>query len=292
MIEDYRALAIFVAVADAGSFSGASRRLRLSTSVVSHHISRLEKKLGVSLFFRSTRSLSLAPEGNAILEHARKMVQAGEAALDVLGGAGDQPVGALRISVPAFGYSNKVHQSIWSFAAKQPMVALSINYSDARADLVKDGYDLALRLGVLPDSSLKCRRIGDLHRIMVCAPSYLAKRKEVNSLEALNECEFISVSMIPDSFSLLQGDNVINFEPENVRLEVDSVAAAKSAILAGLGVRQLPLDDIEEELADGSLVRLLPEWSSPVVGVYAVWPDVGPQKHLTRLLIDHLSANA
>ncbi len=290
MIEDYRALAIFVAVADAGSFSEASRRLRLSTSVVSHHISRLEGKLGVSLFFRSTRSLSLAPEGAAILENARKMVQAGEAALDTLAGVSEQPVGSLRISIPAFGYSNSIHQSIWDFSVKHPLVTLSVNCSDARADLVGDGFDLAIRLGVLADSSLKCRRIGDFYRVMAASPKYLEKQGPITTIEELNSCEFVSITMLPDHFTLIKDENAVSFEPENIRLEVDSVSAAKSAIVAGLGVRQLPLDDIQEELGDGRLVRVLPDWAPPITGIYAVWPDIGPQKALTRRLIDHITA--
>lgn len=108
MIDDYRGLAIFVAVVNAGSFSGAGRRLKLSTSVVSHHISQLESKLGVSLLFRSTRSLSLTPEGKNILESAQKMVSAGEEALDALVDNRDETIGSLRITMTAFGESDPI----------------------------------------------------------------------------------------------------------------------------------------------------------------------------------------
>ena len=103
MIDDYRGLAVFVAVADAGSLTAAGKRLKLSTSVVSHHLSRLEHKLGVTLFFRSTRSMSLTPEGHQALNAARRMVAAGEEALAVAGAGSTEPVGNLRITMPAFG---------------------------------------------------------------------------------------------------------------------------------------------------------------------------------------------
>ncbi|MEM9317965.1 MAG: LysR family transcriptional regulator [Pseudomonadota bacterium] len=288
MIEDYRGLAVFVAVADAGSFSEAGRRLKLSTSVVSHHVSRLEAKLGVSLFFRSTRSLSLAPEGQAILADARRMVDAGETALAALAAANSQPAGSLRISLPAFGYSNSIHQAIWSFADEHPLVALSVNCSDAIADIVRGGFDLAIRLGVLPDSNLKCRRIKDFKRIMVAAPSYLAGRERIDGPEALQRCSFVAVSMLPSQLEFQRGADAFLYEPEKTRLEVDTIEAAKSAVIAGLGVRQLPVDEIQRELQSGELIHILPEWSLPIEGVYAVWPDIGPQKKLTRRLIDYL----
>lgn len=103
MIDDFKGLAVFVAVTESGSFSAAGRRLNLSTSVVSHHVSRLESKLGVSLFFRSTRALSLTSEGHKILDAAKRMVSAGSEAIDALAGEIDQPVGALRMTIPAFG---------------------------------------------------------------------------------------------------------------------------------------------------------------------------------------------
>lgn len=288
MIEDYRGLAVFVAVAEAGSFSGAGRRLKLSTSVVSHHVSKLEAKLGVPLFFRSTRSLSLTSEGQSILESARRMVTAGEEALDALSDQSEQPVGALRISMPAFGDRSVVHQAIWQFAKAHPMVALSLNSSDRPVDLIRDGYDLAIRLGVLTDSSLKSRRIGSFQRLLVASSEYVASHAAIETLEDFVACDFISFAMLPDDITLTRHDEEVTVTPENIRLEVDSVAAGKAAVMAGLGVQNLPVSEIEDELASGALVEVLPEWKLPALGVYAVWPDTGAQKKLTRRMIDFL----
>ncbi|MCR8724721.1 LysR family transcriptional regulator [Frigidibacter sp. ROC022] len=289
MIEDYRGLAIFVAIADAGSLSAAGRRLKLSTSVVSHHLSRLEAKLGVTLFFRSTRSMSLTPEGRAALGPARRMVAAGEEALDAVGAGSDEPVGALRVAMPAWGENMRIIQALWEFARRHPMVAISLHSSDRPADLIRDGFDLAIRLGTLADSSLKSRRIGDFSRLLVAAPDYLAGRPPVRTLEDLAGCDFIAVSMIPDAMTLhCEGETAV-IQPENVRLEVDTIVAAKSAVLAGLGVRVLPLGEIEAELASGRLVEVLPQWRLSELGIYAVWPDSGPQKALTRRLIEVLA---
>lgn len=286
MIDDYRSLAVFVAVADAGSLSAAGRRLKLSTSVVSHHVSRLEARQGVTLFFRSTRSMSLTPEGHAALDAARRMVAAGEEALDALGADSDEPVGALRITMPAFGERSPLRKALWAFTRQHPMVSISLFSSDAPADLIKDGLDLAIRLGTLADSSLKSRRIGAFRRQMVASPDYLANRPAPRTPEDLADFDFLSVAKLRSVITLHSDGQSVSFEPERVRIEVNSVGAAKSAVMSGLGIWHLPLSEIEEELAEGTLVAILPEWDLPVLGVYAVWPDSGPQKALTRRLID------
>lgn len=288
MSDDYRGLAVFVAVHEAGSFSAAGRLLKLSTSVISHHISKLETKLGVSLFFRSTRSLALTSEGQKILEAAKRMVAAGEEALDALADDSDQPVGALRITMPAFGMNSALHASVWRFAKTYPMVALSLHSSDKPVDLVRDGYDLAIRLGRLTDSTLRNRRIGTFHRKIVASPGYLKNRSKIADLNDLVEADFISLAMLPDIMTIRQNDEDVTVTMQNIRLEVDAVTAGKAAVLQGLGLMVLPLNEIDGDLKSGALVEVSPKWTLPSFGIYAVWPDSGPQKKLTRRLIDFL----
>ena len=288
-MDDYRALAVFVAVHEAGSFSAAGRRLKLSTSVVSHHVSKLEAKLGVSLFFRSTRSLSLTPEGKAILPSARTMVDAADEAFDVLTETSDAPAGALRITLPAFSERSPIHKSLMRFVRDHPMIAMTIHTSDYPVDLVKEGFDLAIRLGTLRDSALKSKRIGSFERKLVASPAYLAGRSKITTLDDLMSCDFISMAMLPDAITLVNNEEQFSFEPENVRLEVHSLSAAKLAVLEGLGIQHLPDSEADMELADGRLIEVLPQWSPPQLGIYAVWPDIGPQKKLTRRLIEFLS---
>ena len=287
-MDEYRSLAVFVAVQDAGSFSAAGRRLKLSTSVVSHHVSKLEAKVGASLFFRSTRALSLTPEGEAILPAARAMVAAAKDALDVLSATNDQLVGALRVTLPAFGDRNPLNRAILRFACENPMVAVSIHNSDHQVDLVKEGFDLAIRLGVLRDSALKSKRIGTFGRKVVASPDYLAKRPPIKTLTDLRSCDFVAMSMLPDTITLVCEGEQVSFQPENVRLEVHSASAAKAAILEGLGIQHLPESEVDLEIAEGRLVEVLPQWSPPDRGIFAVWPDIGPQKKLTRKLMEFL----
>jgi DNA-binding transcriptional LysR family regulator len=288
MIDDYRGLAVFVAVADAGSLTAAGKRLKLSTSVVSHHLSRLEDKLGVTLFFRSTRAMSLTQEGHQALEPARRMVRAGEEALHIAGAGSAEPVGKLRITVPAFGERSMLRKTIWKFAAKYLRVAIIMNSSDLPVDLVKEGFDLAIRLGKLADSSLKSRRVADFHLMLVASPEYLASNGPIRTPDDLLEHNFVTITRFSNELVLRNGHDTVAVSPNKIRIEVNTVSAAKSAIVAGLGIRTLPISDIEEELASGALQQVLPDWSLPVLGIYAVWPDSGPQKALTRALIEHM----
>ncbi|MDB6179391.1 LysR family transcriptional regulator [Paracoccus sp. Z330] len=289
MIDDYRGLAVFVAIVEAGSFSEAGRRLKLSTSVVSHHLSRLEAKMGVTLFFRSTRSMSLTPEGQAALGPARRMVAAGEEALDFLGAGSEEPVGSLKISMPAFGEKTRLRQRLWEFSRRHPMVAITLHNSDKRDDLVKGGFDLAIRLGTLSDSSLKSRKIGTFRRALVASPAYLASCPPIRSIEDLQNCEFVSIAMLPDTLTLWNQGKSKTISTENTRLEVDTIGAAKSAVIAGLGVQHLPYNEVSSELLSGELAVVLPDWTLPELGIYAVWPEIGPQKQLTRRLLKFLT---
>ena len=289
MADDYKALAVFAAVAEAGSFSEAARRLKLSTSVVSHHVSRLEERLGAALLYRSTRSLSLTVEGEKILPAARQMIASASEALDVLAEDNDQLVGALRITMPTFGTDTVVHQRVWEFARANPMVAISLSSSDRPVDLVREGLDLGIRLGVLADSALKSKRIGTFHRALVGTPSYLQQQQITDDPLSLLSCDFIAFAMLPTTFELQRGNEQITLDPENVRLEVDTVSAGKAAVLAGLGLLRLPVSEITAELASGALVEVMADWKPPSLGVYAVWPDTGAGKKLTRRFVEYLT---
>jgi len=225
-----------------------------------------------------------------MLDAARRMVRAGEEALDALSGSGAEPVGALKVTLPAFGDNSAVHQAVFRFAQAHPMVTLRIHSSDRRVDMIQEGYDLAIRLGVLPDSTLKSRRIGTFRRRLVAAPHYLAQRPPIRTLDDLMRADFISFAMLPNAITLTKDGADVTITPENRRLEVDLVTAGKAAVMAGVGIQHLPLSEVEAELAAGTLVEVLPEYRLHALGIYAVWPDSGPQKHLTRRLIDFLVA--
>lgn len=292
MADDFRALAIFASVAEAGSFSSAARKMKLSTSVVSHHVSGLEARMGVALFYRSTRSLSLTPEGEKVLPAARRVVASASEAFDLLAEDTEQLSGTLRITMPTFGTHTDVHQRVWQFAKAHPMVRFSLRATDRPVDLVREGLDLGIRLGQLSDSTLKVRRIGSFRRVLVGAPDYLAQQTLTEDPISLLGCDFISFSMLPKEVALQRGAEQVILEPRYARLEVDTVAAGKAAVLAGLGLQRLPASEVQDELASGALQVVMPGWHPPELGVYAVWPDTGAGKNLTRRFVDFLAGGA
>ena len=288
MIDDLRALAIFAKVAEAGSFSAAGRALRLSTSVVSHHVKALETRHGVSLFHRSTRSLSLTSEGQRLLEPARRMVEAAEEGFDAIADISGDPTGTLRISAPAFLMNSPQVSALWRFARRYPSVGVTLCSSDEQINLVAEGFDMAIRLGVMGDSTLKSRKIGSFERALVAAPSYLESIDTLSSPGDLTRCDFVLLDMLPEKFVLLRGDEEVAVHPEQSRVLVNSISGARSAVLAGLGIQKLPLIEVGADLAAGRLVQVLPDWSMATSNIYAVWPESSRRGTLVGLLLDHL----
>ena len=207
MIDDLRALAIFAKVAEAGSFSAAGRALRLSTSVVSHHVKALEERQGVTLLYRSTRSLSLTADGKQLLEAAQRMVAAAQDGFSRIADVSSQPAGSLRISAPTFLLDTSPQSIIWDFAKSYPNVAMTLVSSDENVNLIADGFDVAIRMGTLADSNLKTRKIGQFQRLLVAAPSYLETCRTITTPADLQNCEFILADMLQDNFSLINGQD-------------------------------------------------------------------------------------
>lgn len=288
MIDDLRALAIFAKVAEAGSFSAAGRALGLSTSVISHHVKALETRHGVSLLRRSTRALSLTGEGKKLLEAAQRMVEAAEEGLDAIADISNEPAGAIRLTAPAFLRNSPQEVAIWQFAGRYPNVAVSLHSSDEQINLIAEGFDMAIRLGAMPDSSLKSRKIGSFERCLVAAPAYLMNIEEPAAPANLARCDFVQLDMLPDKFTLQRGKQRVTVAPEQPRIQVNSVSGARSAVLAGLGLQKLPLSEVAGDLAAGRLVQVLPEWSLPTLDIYAVWPESSHRSSLVRLLLESL----
>ena len=290
MIDDLRAMAIFATVAETGSFSAAGRRLRLATSGISQHVTKLEDRLGVTLFYRSTRSLSLTSEGKRLLEHVQRMMAAAEDGLNSLVDVSHAPRGALTITLPAFMTGSPYEHAIWDFAREHPGVSITVRYLDRNFDLVADGIDLALRMGDLPDSALRSRRLGSFSRKLVCAPSYLGTLPRLRTPDDLKSADFVAMEGLADQVVLLKDRDEKVLHTGAGRVLVDNFAALRSALRGGLGIQRLPAMIAEPDLATGALVEVLPDWTIPDLGTYGVWPDTSRRSSLTRLLIDHIVA--
>jgi DNA-binding transcriptional LysR family regulator len=290
MIDELRSMAIFTAVAEMGSFSAAGRKLRLATSGISQHVSKLEDRLGVTLFYRSTRSLSLTSEGQRLLEHTQRMIVAAEDGLNSIADISNEPSGALSITMPAFMAGSIYELAIWDFMRSHKAIAVTMKYLDRNFDLVAEGIDLALRMGELSDSALRSRRLGSFGRKLVCSPEYLAHIGDIKTPNDLKDCDFIAMSGLNVNIPLRKGDKEMVIHPRKSRVLVDSFAALHSGLRAGLGIQRLPTSVAKEDLKSGALVELLPAWSIPDLGTYVVWPGTSRRSSLTRLLIEHIAA--
>jgi DNA-binding transcriptional LysR family regulator len=290
MLESLRSLAVFVKTVEHGSFREAARTLSLSPSVVSHHVGELERRLAVPLLYRSTRRIALTPDGERLYAAAREMVDAAKRGLDSVSGRSDTPSGELRMTAPAFFTATSVCRDLAAFSSEHPGVKLKISFNDARDDLIRDGFDLALRVGGLPDSSLKTRKLATMGRRLVGSPQYVHKQEVPRALRDLQRWDFLQLSSRPAEISLTppgkKAPVALAFAP---KLAVDSAAAIRELALAGAGIAGLPEVMVRADLARGHLVEVLPDWRMVQVGVYAVWPDSTQRPTLTLRFIDFLA---
>lgn len=288
MIDELRALAVFAKTVESGSFRTAAKELMLSPSVVSHHISQLEARLGVTLLYRSTRQLSLTQEGESLFVAAKMMVQAAESGLNTITHRSPAPSGTLMITVPAVLTRSILVKDLAAFAQAFPKITLSITFSDLQQDLISERIDLAIRIGDLKSSTLKAKKLFDLKRKLIVAPSYMVNRMYPQKPQDLIDWDWIGLKMRPDQKILVHRTGKtcqINFQP---RIILDSVEAVCQLAIAGLGLATPPSFLVEEAIQQGLLIEPLPAWGVESLAVYAVWPPNAAKTSLTFRLIDFL----
>jgi DNA-binding transcriptional LysR family regulator len=278
-IEDIQA---FVAVADAGGLTPAAGRLGVSKSIVSRRIARLEKSLKTQLLTRTTRGAALTEAGATFREHATRIAAEADAARDAVSSDG-KVRGRLRISAPlSFGASHFA-PVLAELASRHPELEIQASYSDRHVDLVAEGFDAAIRLGILEDSALIARRITTFGGRLVASPAYLQKHGTPRTPDDLPA--HADINRINDVWPLMHEGKTITVRP-HARFTADNGAALVPAVLAGLGIALLPDFLISRHVASGAMVTLLPEYPMPEAGVYVVRPPGGSASCKVRALID------
>ncbi|CAM3148210.1 LysR family transcriptional regulator [Legionella steigerwaltii] len=288
MIDELRALAIFAKVVEAGSFRSAANALKLSPSVVSHHVAQLEERLGAALLYRSTRRLSLTYEGEKLFTCAKAMLLAAEQGLNSIAYYATEPSGKLNLTLPAMLTKSPLVDDIAAFAKAFPKVVLSISFSDIQQDLIREGIDLAIRIGSLKDSGLKSKRLFTMKRKIVVAPALMNNYKPPGHPKDLLTWDWIGLKMRPNTKTLINQKGktyFIDFEP---RIIVDSMDAVCQFAIDGLGLATPPAFLVAEDIQQGYLVELLPEWQAEPLPIYAVWPPNASKESLTYRLITFL----
>ena len=289
MIDKLRSMAIFATVVDQGSFRAAAKELGLAPSRISQTVSDLEKDLGTTLLYRSTRQMSLTNEGDILYAKVQEMLQAAETGLDAINLISNEPKGELRVTAPAFVTQTELMDSFSEFAKQYPGITLKFNFSDHSRDLIKDGFDVAIRAGTMPDSELMSRNIGQSERIMVASPEYVASKKRPTNPKDLEHWDWLHFSMRPDKMTLVStSGEAASFNCKH-RIEVDSAYALYEFAIRGLGLTPLPENLVKRGFQLGELVRVMPEWSIPPLEFHTVWPDNSRRESLTLTFVRFLA---
>lgn len=282
---------MFAEVADAGGISAAARRLGISKSIVSRRLVRLEADLGVQLLARSTRGAALTEAGETFRDHAERIGTEYQSAKDAVLPAGDLR-GRLRISMPLTFGPTHFAPVLAGLARQHPRLHIHSVYSDRFVDLIAEGFDCALRIGLLKDSNLIARRVGPVYGRLVASPDYIKthgapeRPEEILSHQALMQGN--------ETWKFLEGGKVITIQPQG-RFKADDGMALTAAAAAGLGIARLPDSLSQPYRATGALVTVMPNYPLPVSGAYVVRPQsrhpARSVRILTEMLILHFEAN-
>ncbi|MBX9907202.1 MAG: LysR family transcriptional regulator [Beijerinckiaceae bacterium] len=280
-------LDVFAHVVTAKSMSAAGRQLKLSPAVISKRIRRLEERLGVRLLQRTTRQLSLTEAGQGFYERVVSILSSIEDAEAWVASGTGQARGTLRVSAPTSFGRMHIAPHLKPFLDANPLVGVDLILTDAFVDIIGEGFDLAVRIADLQDSSLVAKRLAPNHRVLCASPGYLAARGVPDSIEALARHTLIAHNA--DQWRL-DGPS----GPVNVRvggpLRTNSSEVVREALLAGVGIALRSTWDVGPELKSGALLRVLPEYSvGKRVAVHAVYPSRRHMEQKVRVFVDYLA---
>ncbi|RJE82010.1 LysR family transcriptional regulator [Paracoccus onubensis] len=279
-------LQTFVEVADSGGISAAARRLGLSKSIVSRRLFRVEAELGIQLLARSTRGAALTEAGEAFRVHAAAACAEIDAAKETILPAGEL-CGRLRVAVPLTSGPIHFAPALTEMAQHHPQLQIDAVYSDRFVDLIAEGFDCAIRVGMLRASNLMAKRVGQIYGKLVASPDYIAVH---GSPETPDELVNHQALVGAETWRFVDGEKVITVQPHG-RFKADNGMALAHAAAAGLGIAWLPDCTIHEYLASGALVPVMTLYPLPVGGVYVVRPPSPHPARKVRILSEFLTGS-
>lgn len=291
-MENLTDLAVFVRVVESGSFTAAAGTLEISKAAVSKYVLRLEQRLGARLLHRTTRRLTLTEAGDALFRRSvAALSELADAEREVAQLAGT-PRGHLRVTAPVYFGERHVAPLLHKFRALYPEITLDLDFDNRLVDLVKERFDLALRITALADSSLVARPLAPCPQVVCGSPAYLAKRgvPVVPADLRAHDCLSYSLDRTPKEwrFRSPRGRWIAVNVTGPIRCNND--IALKQAMLDGLGLRQIPRFIVEPEIASGELVEVLDSYESPPLNIYAVYATRRNLSPKVRVFVDFLAA--
>ncbi|HEV8108252.1 MAG TPA: LysR family transcriptional regulator [Burkholderiales bacterium] len=292
MADSFSEMAVFAKVVTSGSLSAAARELSLSPAMVSRRLAALEARLGVRLVNRTTRSLHLTDEGASYYESCARVLAEIEQANASVSAGRQEPKGTLRVALPAAFGNQYVAPLVPQFAALYPAVQLALSLSDRSVNLVEDGFDLAIRIAALADSSLAARKLAPNRRVVCASPEYLRRHGTPSAPAELAQHNCLLASDFGATWDYKDASGKLGSVRVSGRYVCDNWEVLREWALAGLGIALKSTWDVRRHLSSGSLVSLLPGYSfDSDVAIYAVYPH---RRHLpakTRAFIDFLASS-
>ena len=286
-------IAVFVRVVELGNLSSAGRDMRVSPAVASNRIKELEKHLGVRLFNRTTRQLTPTEAGRVYYEGAKKVLEAVSEAEAAVGTLSGQPRGTIRVTAPLGLGRRLIASGIPEFRDRYPDIEVRLRLSDHNVDIMKEGIDVAFRLGLLEDSSLRMRGIMDCERVLVAAPAYLEKRGEPSRPEQLvddhHDCLLLRFPGAKEyHWTLRTPEGPLRYDVAGP-FDSDDGDVLTGWALAGRGIVNKPRFDVEPFIRDRRLKVILPDCPPTPVQLAAVYPHKNFQDPKVRLLLDFMA---
>jgi DNA-binding transcriptional LysR family regulator len=285
-------IAAFVQVVESGSISAAAQRLNLAKSVVSKRITDLEAELGVDLFHRSTRGVVATDKGIAFHLRAREIMRELDSAADEITDRSDDLCGQFRIAAPMSFGTMVLAPLLFSFLRRHSRLEVALNLDDRMVDILGEGYDLAIRIGRLRDSSLVARKLAVSRRVVCCSPDYVKKNGLPSTIEEIANHSCIG-------YANTHSSQLWQFEPARrgdqprsltirSRIVANNGEAMRDAAIAGLGLAVLPVFIVAKALANGELINALAEPRPVDDTIYAIYPHTRHVAQKVRAIIDHL----
>jgi DNA-binding transcriptional LysR family regulator len=280
---------VFTRVAESGSFSRAAQELELSQPSTSRIVTGLEARLGVKLLLRTTRNVALTEAGALFLEKARQATADIEDAEDAVRGI-DSLRGTIRLAVPIVYGTRAIIPALPRFLERYPELRVEITMRDERQNLVSAGVDMAIRMGTLEDSTFGARKIASVERLLVAAPSYLAKRGTPRTPEELTDHDTILHKLgSPEKSTLvLLKAGIAQKVTLRGKLKIDAAPGVLAAAIAGLGIANVTTIMSEQELREGKLVRLMSDYELEPLTAFAVFPSGPRPSTKVQALVTHL----
>ena len=280
----------FIRVVEAGSISGAADRLNVAKSAVSRRLKELEKHLGVELFHRTTRQMNLTDTGRAFYHQAVRILDDVLEAEISTSQAHGTLKGSLKIALPStFGLMH-MGPVINDFIKEHPQIEFDLDFNDREVDLIQEGFDLAIRIANLPDSSLIARRIAPVKTVMCASPDYLKQMGTPQSPEDLIEHQCLVYSLLRD----FEYWHLTNANGHDIKTKIHPYLKAstgeflKDAAVKGQGIILVPTFIAYKEIESGSLIPLLKNYTSPQINAYAIYPQTRHLSQRVRAFVDLL----